>query len=144
LSRRLEAAFDRQGMALGVQVYAATDLKLDHRYLLALLNSKFMTYLFRMRYRAKRLAGEYLAINKGQLQELPIRVPERSERGFAGISQHIVKIADDLMECWHDRQSPGRRVEQLENELDGCVYAIYGLTDREVRAVESSFAAERS
>src|SRR5205823_10313677 len=74
MSRRLEAAWDEQGLALGVQVFAASEFQLDPFYLLALLNSKLLSYLFATRYAAKRLGGGYLAINKGQLARLPIRI----------------------------------------------------------------------
>src|SRR5207253_3534865 len=72
MSRRLEAAWDGRGLALGVQVFAASEWKLDPFYLLALLNSKLLSYLFATRYAAKRLSGGYLAINKGQLARLQI------------------------------------------------------------------------
>src|SRR5205823_14118858 len=72
MSRRLEAAWDDRGLALGVQVFAASECQLDPFYLLALLNSKLLSYLFATRYAAKRLGGGYLAINKGQLVKLPI------------------------------------------------------------------------
>src|SRR5207249_1051647 len=45
MSRRLEAAWDGRGLALGVQVFAASEWKLDPFYLLALLNSKLLSYL---------------------------------------------------------------------------------------------------
>ena len=47
MSRRLEAAWDDRGLALGVQVFAASEFQVDPFYLLALLNSKLLSYLFR-------------------------------------------------------------------------------------------------
>ena len=47
-------------------------------YLLGVLNSRLLSYLFRIRFQAKHLAGGFLAINKGQLAKLPIRVIDSS------------------------------------------------------------------
>ena len=56
-----------------MQVFAASDFQVDPQYLLALLNSKLLTYLFRTRFAAKRLAGGYVAINKGSSPSCRLR-----------------------------------------------------------------------
>ena len=81
MSRRLEAAWCDQPLALGVQVFAAAEIQVDPFYLLALLNSRLLSHLFRTRFSAKRLAGGYLSVNKGQLARLsivdPVQVGEK-------------------------------------------------------------------
>jgi hypothetical protein len=77
MSRHLEAAFSSGNLALGVQVFAAADWQVDPYYLLALLNSRLFSHLFRTRFAAKRLSGGYLAINKGQLAQLPVVDPRQ-------------------------------------------------------------------
>jgi methylase of polypeptide subunit release factors len=130
LSRCLEAAWDGRGLALGVQVFAATDLQVDPVYLLALLNSKLLSYLFRTRFAAKRLGGGYLAVNKGQLAKLPIAVTRdgKSRRNC----ERLIALARSLSE------SPD--VREAEGEIDRLVYRHYELTGQQIRDVEAHFA----
>src|SRR5205823_1764999 len=97
MSRRLEAAWDGRGLALGVQVFAVSDCQLDPFYLLALLNSKLLSYLFATRYAAKRLSGGYLAINKGQLARLPIAMPHARDRRAQQRAERLAELAP----VWH-------------------------------------------
>lgn len=130
MSRRIEAAWDASGLALGVQVYAALDWQVDPHYLLALLNSKLLSYLFRTRFAAKRLAGGYLAINKGQLARLPIAVD-----GPNGESVHqLVSLAKKLS----SREAAPTVAEEIQ--IDRLIYELYQLTRLQIAEVEQHFA----
>ncbi|MBC7856233.1 MAG: Eco57I restriction-modification methylase domain-containing protein, partial [Pirellulaceae bacterium] len=91
--RRIEAAYDEHGLALGVQVYAAAEPLDDPYYLLAILNSRLMSFMFRERFAAKKLAGGYLALNKGQLEQLPIRVVDQAEEEDLACVARITELA---------------------------------------------------
>jgi hypothetical protein len=132
MSRRLEAAWDGRGLALGVQVFAARDFNGDPFYLLALLNSKLLSFLFRTRFAAKRLAGGYLAINKGQLAQLPMAAR-------ADLREQVCSRLSRLAQAMH-RQPQGR----LDREIDRLVYEQYQLTDAEIDRVEQAFLLPRS
>jgi SAM-dependent methyltransferase len=127
LSQRLEAAWDQHGLALGVQVFAASEFQVDPQYLLALLNSKLLTYLFRTRFAAKRLAGGYMAINKGQLARLPIAMGSG------------VPVGQDLS-CRLRRESAGQVLPYEDAAIDQHVYRLYRLTKVEIAEVEAHFA----
>lgn len=132
LSRRLEAAWDDRGLALGVQVFAAHEFsthehRLDPFYLLALLNSKLLSYLFATRFAAKRLGGGYLAINKGQLARLPIRIINSHHRVERRCGDRLAKLAAS----W---------TAAHETQIDQLVYELYRLTSDEVARVEAHFA----
>lgn len=132
LSRRLEAATDSRGLALGVQVYAVAELQDDPRFLLGLLNSKLMSHLLITRFQGKHLAGGYLAINKGQLMQLPIRsIDEKDELS--------ILLRDRIIE--QVERFPGESVES-DREIDRLVYELYALTDDEISEVERSFPEE--
>jgi adenine-specific DNA-methyltransferase len=164
MSRRLEAAWDDRGLALGVQVFACSDCRLDPFYLLALLNSKLLSYLFATRYAAKRLGGGYLAINKGQLARLPIRVFTGPSRAAERRRQRLSDMARELV--GRDKlaqQAPARRskiddggpsgagaalshpaAQNADAEIDQLVYQLYCLADAEIRRVEAHFAEKHS
>jgi adenine-specific DNA-methyltransferase len=127
MSRRLEAAWDRRGLALGVQVFAIRDFSLDPFYLLAVLNSKLLSYLFATRYAAKRLSGGYLAVNKGQLARLPICMAAFAERGDRLRADRLSALAANWISAY-------------ELEADNLVYQLYRLSAAEIARVESHFA----
>jgi adenine-specific DNA-methyltransferase len=133
MSRRIEAAWDADGMALGVQVFAAADCQVDPFYLLALLNSKLLSYLFRTRFAAKRLAGGYLAVNKGQLAKLPIVVRSLRERDRQRIEQ-LSELAAALS------RGASQQTAASETRIDRLVYELYQLTPQQIAAVERHFA----
>jgi adenine-specific DNA-methyltransferase len=126
MSRRLEAAWDVRGLALGVQVFAACDFTLDPCYLLALLNSKLLSYLFATRYAAKRLGGGYLAINKGQLARLPIRIIKSAEKADRRRHDRLVQLAA--------RWQPSH-----DGLMDQLVYELYRLKSAEIAVIEAHF-----
>jgi tRNA1(Val) A37 N6-methylase TrmN6 len=128
MCQRLEAAYDERGLALGVQVFAARSCQLEPNYLLGLLNSKLLTYLFRERFGAKRLGGGYLAINKGQLAQLPIPLP------CSASSSRTKKIADLARQLSHSYSIAA------DAQLDALAYEAYGLSAKERRTVEAAFA----
>jgi adenine-specific DNA-methyltransferase len=128
LSQRLEAAWDEHGLALGVQVFALSEFQVDPRYLLALLNSQLLSYLFRTRFAAKRLAGGYMAINKGQLAQLPIALPH-GEIGSLWRKQ-----------TRHEGKSFAKDSRLFEAHIDRLVFRLYQLTKAEIAAVEAHIA----
>ncbi len=130
MSRRLEAAYDRQGYALGVQVYAITAPADELPFLLALLNSRYLSDWFREQFAAKQLSGGYLAINKGQLIRLPVPVvtaPADRRR-----QAEIIEQAE-LLEHWiaqRARLSGGSHAAQLDGQLDGRIAELEIAIDR--------------
>jgi tRNA1(Val) A37 N6-methylase TrmN6 len=132
MSRRLEAAWDDRGLALGVQVYAASECRIDPLYLLAVLNSKLMSFLFATRYAAKRLSGGYLAINKLQLVQLPIALPSTTQ---LAILAHIGR------QLHGNAKKAGAASAALDAKADHLIYQLYQLTEAEIARVESHFTA---
>jgi adenine-specific DNA-methyltransferase len=138
MTKRLEAAFDPGGLALGVQVYAAAECRDDPRYLLALLNSKLFSYLFRTRFRAKELAGGFLAINKGQLAQLPVRVIDEANPDEIHLRTQLIKQVEVLLAAPFAKAA----IDPLaERRIDELVYRLYRLTAAEIDRVEAEFQA---
>ncbi|AXX84239.1 Eco57I restriction-modification methylase domain-containing protein [Aliarcobacter skirrowii] len=73
MTKRIEAVYIENPTALGVGIYGIYDFKnFNPKFLLSLLNSKFLTYYLNIEFKDKHLAGGYLAINKSTIEELPI------------------------------------------------------------------------
>ena len=149
MTRRLEATYDKGGLALGVQVYAVAEMIDNPRYLLGLLNSALLSHLFRMRFQAKHLAGGYLSINKGQLESLPIRVLDLKQSKERKQHDRIVALVDHILtlhkqlataKTTHQRTTLSRQIEATDREIDALVYELYGLSNEEIRIVEEATA----
>jgi hypothetical protein len=146
--RRLEAAWDAGGLALGVQVYAVAGCE-DPWFLLGLLNSKLLSYLFRLRFSAKRLGGSFLAVNKGQLAQLPVRIVQdrpiadaRRVSRLCDLVPRMIQLETELLGCSTEasRGRIQRVLGETDREIDQLVYELYRLTPREIRRVESAAA----
>ena len=149
MTRRLEATYDKGGLALGVQVYAVAEMIDNPRYLLGLLNSALLSHLFRMRFQAKHLAGGYLSINKGQLESLPIRVLDLKQSKERKQHDRIVALVDHILtlhkqlataKTTPERTTLSRQIEATDREIDALVYELYGLSNEEIRIVEEATA----
>ena len=84
-------------------------LREDRRYLLGLLNSKLLSFLFRGRFRAKQLSGGFLAINKSQLDQLPIRIVQAEDLAEMQIRQLLVRCVERLERLTNERLARRRR-----------------------------------
>lgn len=149
MTKRLEVAIDQTGLALGVQVFSISNSKDDLFYVLALLNSSLMSFLFRMRFQAKHLAGGFLAINKGQLERLPIRVCATEDMSAVKLRDRIINLSLQLnqsqdrlskLKTPHQRTSVAREITALDRQIDQLVYELYGLSDEEIALVEAATA----
>jgi restriction endonuclease S subunit len=133
MTKRIEAVFVAGPLALGVGAYA-----IDHfggflpQFLVGVLNSKFLSYFLRHKFSDKHLAGGYLAINKSTLEQLPlVDVPQAEQEAIAGIVGQIMAAKDG---------NPGADTRSLEQEIDGRIFGLYGLTVAEIKGIESENA----
>jgi hypothetical protein len=129
MTRRLEAAWSEAGRALGVQVYAAAELRVDPHFLLAVLNSKLLSFVYRTRFQAKRLAGGFFSLNKRQLAQLPIPTVDREEPRERLHHDELSRAARRLSapDC------PAGEREALDRRIDEIVYTLFRLTRDEIQ-----------
>ena len=133
MTKIIEAAYDPVGYAIGVNVYAATDFDVDYKYILALLNSTLMTFIFKSMFQAKHLGGGYLAINKGQLSTLPIKKPsEYAKQRVVDLAGAVLKCADSI------RVNHGvlDAIKKLKSDLDQEIYRLYGLSEADLELIK--------
>jgi hypothetical protein len=129
MTKRIEAYYSTKPLALGVGVYAIFDYaNFSPKYLLGILNSKYLSYYLNVKFKDKHLAGGYLAINKTTIEQLPLVKAQPSKE------QTIVDIVDRILlrKLNHSEGS----TKDLEDEIDQLVYQIYELTPDEIAIVE--------
>jgi hypothetical protein len=147
--KRIEACLDNHHYALGVQVYALYKSIIKLEYINGILNSKLITYLFKSMFQSKHLAGGYLAINKSQLEKIPIRTIDFTNKSDVVMHDKMVSLVETMLELnkrLRETSNPAdiemtkRQIEATDNQIDQLVYRLYGLTDDEIRIVEDSFS----
>ena len=122
------AAYDDQGwycLKSGIIVQLPDNSEIHYFYLLALLNSRLMDFLYRdLVNEDNRIFPEVKPI---QLFKLPILVANKLQQ--SPIIECVQKILD---------APDSSDIPQLEAEIDRLVYALYGLTEEEVAMVEGN------
>lgn len=137
MTKRIEAFYSRTPLALGVGCYAIYEYgKFKPKCLLGLLNSKFITYYLRNKFKDKHLAGGYLAINKSTIEQLPlIEIPMVIQQEIEDIVDKIIPIT---LRSEYNAKKPLFEQKVLEKKIDQLVYELYGLTEEEIKIVEGN------
>lgn len=110
--------------------FAITGEKL--KYLVGLLNSKAVTYIYKKFYAGGGLGDKALRYKKAFLEKLPIPIAD------VDIEKTIIDLVDKLRSF---SQSEIDRVEvtEIETEIDEIVYGLFHLDLDEIDEIEKSF-----
>jgi len=105
----------------------------DIRYVLSLINSSYMRYLYNTLVQESGRVFPQVKIT--HVKKLPLRIlPQRDQKSFISIVDRILSITkyEDYL------QSPQKqaKVKALEAEIDHLVYKLYNLTPEEIKIVE--------
>jgi type I restriction-modification system DNA methylase subunit len=118
--------------------------KLDLRYITGLLNSKLMTFFYRLiQPREKQLFAE---LKITHISKFPIAIVDRNQQ--AAIIERVDRMIDRQKrlrrlkgKSEEEARSLRREIEKTDREIDELVYEIYGLTAEERRIVEEAVQA---
>ena len=130
MNKTLECVFDEGEYIAGKSTTIVLENgRMNLKYALALLNSKLVSFWFRICYRSLALAGGYLRIGPNEIKTIPI--PEVT------LEQQtpIIELVDQILAA----KAPDSDTDtsDLENEIDELVYTLYDLTDDEIAIVEA-------
>jgi hypothetical protein len=118
MTKIIEAVYVETPLALGVGIYGIYDFGGYEPYsLTAILNSSYLTHFFKIKFKDKHLAGGYLAINKGTIEEFPIPIlPKKTENKLSELSLKLHKeILTDIQR------------NEIENEIDIIVFNLFNV-----------------
>ena len=91
------------------------------KFVLGILNSKFIDFIFRH-------LNSNTQVSAGELNALPFPDSE------ASIRESIINLVDQILDA--KRTDPDAAVSELEKEVDQIVYLLYDLDDDEIKIVE--------
>ena len=125
----LIATFDTEGyytMNNVVILKIKEDNPVSYKFLLALLNSKLLNFIYRqITQEENRVFAEVKPIN---IRKLPIILPDKEIEKRVNVLVSIILLTK--------KSDPAADTNALEAEIDRLVYELYGLTEEEIRIVE--------
>lgn len=130
MTKVVEAFYTSTPIGMGVGIYGIYDFAgFDPYYILAILNSKYISYFLNIQFEEKHLAGGYLAINKSTIEQLPF--PNAKKEDELKLSELAKKLSNN------DLNSD--EIELTKKEIDQKVFEIYNLTNEEIDEVEQFY-----
>ncbi len=124
-----------------VRGHEDTDLK----YVLGIINSRLLNWYYQNILNPEK--GEALAqVKRGHIAQLPIALNDsvnpsekvRHDRMVALVEQ-MLALHKQLPEARtpHEQTAMQRQIEATDRQIDALVYELYGLTEDEIRIVET-------
>jgi len=143
-SDRIRASIlDKYWFANTLQAGILKDNKYNLKYVLALLNSKYLNYIYM---ETVREGGRvFPQVKMGKVRALPFRCIDFSIKAEKDKHDHIVSLAEKMLEFKkNETEEPNeqrktvisRATDALDREIDKAVYELYGLTEDEIKVVE--------
>ena len=115
------------------------------KYLLGILNSKLITFIFSNI--SSEIRGGFLRWKFQYMKPLPIRVINFSNSSDKILHNKIVTLVDQMLD-FHQRLTKAeaenekaiiqRQIDSIDQQIDQLVYELYGLTQKEIAIIEKS------
>jgi hypothetical protein len=132
MSKTLEAYYDTGEYLAGKSTSIIYKSEVDLKFILALLNSKLISFFYKYYFKSAALSGGYFNIGANQLKEIPIAINE-------SLAKSIIKdvtMLESLTPSTHEFQKSQMRIDSL-------IYNLYELDLDEIYVVNSSVANEQ-
>lgn len=130
MSKRLEVFYDLGDYVAGKSTTIILDNgKINLLYLLAILNSKLVSYWYRVYFNSLSLAGGYLRISNNEIKKIPIVVPNKN------LEANLIEIVNQI----HILKNDGNKdTEFLESQIDELVMDLYSFNEEEKEIIRKS------
>jgi hypothetical protein len=141
----LIAAIDYRGIWFGRSIISillnSEEYKLE--YLLGLLNSKFLNFLYHELVHEKGRVFAQVKLSK--LYQLPIRMIDFSKPAEAKLHDRMVELVEQMTtlvqklsqaKTPQTRNSVERQADAIQGQIDKLVFRLYALSDDEIAAIE--------
>ena len=125
LKLRVIATLDENGIygTQGLNFIVPRQERASIRYILAILNSKLVNFLYATKFLNVAIKAEYLKDTP-----IPAASPEKQKA--------MERVVDRILTA--KQRDAGADVSALERDIDQIVYALYGLTPEEIQIVEGA------
>ena len=139
LKRRIVSSLETKGHCFigTINAFVLNDSHYDIRYILGLLNSTLLNSYFSKRFTTISLTGAFLGI-------LPIRIVDNSNIKYC---KEIIDLVDKMLKLQKESHGVNENsnewekikdeITKTDHKIDDVVYKLYGLTDGEIKIIES-------
>lgn len=123
-------------------VYFAVPIKekAHIKYILGLLNSKLMSFIYETLFSGMHMGGGYLRYRTEFLEQLPIKIDSDFEPTLINLVDRMLYLNKRLNEIGDKKTDERARIEEgikkTDAEIDEMVYRIYGITEEERKIIE--------
>lgn len=130
MGRRLECFYDEGNYLAGKSTTLILGTPDDLKVLLAILNSRLISWWFRTFYRSLSLAGGYLRIGKPEIKTIPLaEVSSKQRRSLLHLVEQILTLKTN---------DPTAEIGHLDEAIDDWVFELYGLSEGERAIVKQT------
>ncbi|MCL4275534.1 MAG: Eco57I restriction-modification methylase domain-containing protein [Anaerolineales bacterium] len=128
----------------GYGISLLPDKEINYLYLLGVLNSKVISEFLKSI--STTFQQGYYALNRQYIEQLPIRQINFSDLADKARHDKMVSLVERMLGLHkslasahnpHEADRLTREVESTDREIDRLVYELYGLTEEEIKIVES-------
>ena len=131
---------------IGFNLLLKPEVNISLKFLLALINSRLMTFYHRNRFldQSKRVFQKILIQDA---KNFPIRTIDFSNSEEKAQHDKLVALVDNMLELQkkhhdvrmdQDKELYERQIRIVDAQIDRLVYDLYGLTEEEIRVVEET------
>jgi hypothetical protein len=119
------------------------DNKYDIKYVLALLNSKYLNYIYLET--VKEGGRVFPQVKMGKVRVLPFRRIDFSKKNEKAKHDSLISLVDKMLELKQKEAAEpnqqlktmiSRQIEGVEKAIDTAVYGLYDLSENEIKVVE--------
>jgi type I restriction-modification system DNA methylase subunit len=138
VANHAEAAWDSIGFHVIDSVYFVKKNKetnLADEYILAILNSDLLTYFLLKT--STNLRGGYFTMKSAYVHRFPLKASfntENEKSNYAKIIEFVKRIIS--LRDNHKTETELEKIVDLKNKINGLIYALYGLSPKEVTQIE--------
>ncbi len=136
------------GLYHNTQVYSfvpKADCEENLNYWLGILNSTLMWFF--MKNTGTFLRGGYVRYKTDYLKPFPVRTIDFSNPADVALHSRMVSLVEQMLALHkqlaeaktpHDKTAIQRQIDAIDRQIDRLVYELYGLTEEEIKIVESN------
>jgi len=145
MSKKIECFLDERGEYLpgkSTTIIEGGDADLL-KFILAILNSKLLTFVYKNIFKSLSLEGGYLRIGVPQIKELPILFDKSKSLEIIKKTDEIIELSKKLQKLdsfLDEKEYKGieEEIKKTNKDLDVMVYKLYGFKGEEIKIVEST------
>ena len=151
IASAIECCFDDEKYYTLNKVYSIQSTnEYNLKYILALLNSKLLSFYFRSKFEEAHVRGGYLQFKKIYTSQIPIYKIDFSDKKEKAKHDKLVKLADKMLKLNKELQKldsmldekeykeTKEKIERTDEEIDERVFELYGLGKEEIEIIEKN------